>query len=179
MTPNRPAVLVIATLLGNLGTIFFIVALIVALTKLRRARIGRRVVTWPYLVWGELLFYAVGLTLVYIGLLHAFAQPMAARYIGWDPSPFEWELGWAEVGLGIVALFSLWRGYNTRLAVTIVFAVFALGSAVQHINQIKCCGNYAPGNAGLALWLGDIALPIILLVLAVFSRDAYERNVRW
>lgn len=179
MTPNRPLVLAVAALLGNLGTLFLIVALVVGFVKLRRARVGRRVVTWPYLFWGELLFYAVGLSLVYTGALHAFAQPMAARSIGWEPSPFEWELGWAEIGLGIVALTSLWRGYNTRLAVTVVFAIFSFGAAIQHINQIRCCANFAPGNAGLVLWLGDIALPLFLLALAVLSRDAYERKVRW
>ncbi|MGZ3519702.1 MAG: DUF6790 family protein [Vulcanimicrobiaceae bacterium] len=179
MTPTRSLVLAITALLGNLGTLLFVVALIVAFVKLRRARVGRRVVTWPYLFWGELLFYGVGLSMVYVGLLHAFAQPIAARSIGWEASPFEWELGWAEIGLGVAAMMSLWRGYNTRLTVTIIFAIFSLGAAVQHINQIRCCGNYAPGNAGLILWLGDIALPLILLVLAAFSRDAYERKVRW
>ena len=50
--------------------------------------------------------------------------------------------------------------------------------AAQHIQQILCCQNYAPGNAGLILWVNDIALPIVLLFLAYSSRDAYERMVR-
>ncbi|MDQ2871643.1 MAG: hypothetical protein M3R35_00780 [Candidatus Eremiobacteraeota bacterium] len=178
-TRGGEAAAVITVVAQNFGIVLFVIAIVVAAVKLRRARTGRRVTSWPYVFWGEILFYAVGLGMVYAGAYHAFAQSMASKSIGWVPSPFEWELAWAEFGTAVIAIAALWRGFEMRLAATIVFVIFSFGAAFQHVNQIRCCHNYAPGNAGPILWFGDIVLPLIVLVLAVFSRDAYERNVRW
>ena len=117
--------------------------------------------------WQELLFYAVGVSFIYFGLIHAFLQELASKDIGWAPSPFEYELGFAEVGLGIVVAASrAGGGFDMRLAVTIVFAVFSFAAAAQHIYFIVCCGNMHPGNAGIILWADDIALPLFLACLA-------------
>lgn len=130
-----------------------------------------------YALWGELLFYVVGIGYLYTGLLHAYAQGLAAPEIGWQPSPFEYELGWMEIPLAVVALMSLWRGFEFRLAATIIFVVFALAAAAQHIQQILCCRNYAPGNAGWILWVGDIAIPLVVLACAAASsRRSYGRS---
>ena len=120
----------------------------------------------------------LGLGFVYIGIMHAYFGAVVAPTIGWTPSPFEYELGWAEIGLGIVAMVSLWRGYEMRLAATLIFATFSFAAAAQHVDEIVRLHNYAPGNAGLILWWGDIALPIAVLVLAYLSREAHERYER-
>jgi hypothetical protein len=65
-----------------------------------------------------------------------------------------------------------------RLAATLAFAIFSFGAAAQHIQQMLALHNYNPGNSGLILWFGDIALPLILLFLAFGARDAYERTTR-
>jgi hypothetical protein len=173
------AVVVTTAIAQNFGIVLFIVAIIVAAAKLRRARLDRRVTSWAYVFWGEILFYGVGLAMLYAGIFHAFFQSMTAKGIGWTPSPFEWELAWAEFGVAIVAVVALWRGYEMRLAATIVFVTFSIGAAIQHVNQIRCCHNYAPGNAGPILWFGDIALPLIVVILTVLSREAYERKAPW
>lgn len=164
--------------LSNVEIWLLIVGIVVTIVKLRRARFARRVVTAPYVLWGETLFYALGIGFVYVGLMHAYAQSVVAPSIGWAPSPFEYELGWSEVGLGVVALMSLWRGYEFRLASTLIFAIFSFAAAAQHIEQIVNAHNYAPGNAGLVLWFGDIALPLFFLILAFLSREAHERTER-
>jgi hypothetical protein len=169
---------VIRTILSNLELVLIVVAIVVTILKLRRAKLHRTVMTPGYTLWGELLFYGIGFGFLWAGIFHAFFQQTAASSIGWQPSPFEWELAWAEFGVGLIALLSLARGYEMRLAATLVFFVFSAGAAIQHINQILCCRNYAPGNAGTILWINDIALPIVLLFLAFSSRDAYERSVR-
>ncbi len=169
---------VIRAILSNLELVFIAVAIVTTVFKLRRAKMHHTVMTAGYTLWGELLFYAIGFGFLWAFFFHAFAQQVAATSIGWQPSPFEWELAWAEFGLAVVALLSLGRGYEMRLAVTIILAIFSFGAAAQHINEILCCHNYAPGNAGLILWINDIALPLLLLVLAYGARDAYERRAR-
>jgi hypothetical protein len=168
----------ITFVLSNAGVLLFAVALVRTLLRVRHGQLAHRVVTPSYVLWGETLFYAVGVTLVYIGILHAYFQHIAAPSIGWHPSPFEYELGWFEIPLGVVAMLSLWRGYEFRLAATIIFVVFSWAAAAQHIAQILGAHNYAPGNAGPILWFGDILLPLLLVVLAFVSRDAHERFER-
>lgn len=167
---------IIRAVLSNLTLLLLVVAIVVTILKVRRAKMHRTVITASYTLWGELLFYGIGLGFLWAGIFHAFFQQIAASAIGWQPSPFEWELAWAEFGVAIIALMSLGRGYEMRLATTIVFFIFSAGATIQHINQMLCCHNYAPGNAGTILWINDIALPLVLLYLAFVSRDAYERN---
>lgn len=159
----------ISAILGNIFVLFFAIAIMATFFKVRRARIAHRTANLAYILWGEMLFYAVGLTMIWAGIFHAYAQGIAAPSIGWQPSPFEYELGWFEIGFGFVALLALWRGAEFRLAATIPFAIFSLAAAAQHIQQIVRLQNYAPGNAGLVLWFGDIFVPIFVLVLAFLS----------
>jgi hypothetical protein len=161
--------LVIAAVLKNFGLLLIAIALVTTVVKVRRNLTPGRSADVAYVLWGELLFYVVGIGYAYTGVLHAYAQDVAAPSIGWQPSPFEYELGWMEIPLAIVAAVSLWRGFEIRLAATIVFVVFALAAAAQHIQQIICCHNYAAGNAGWILWINDIAIPIVVAVCALAS----------
>ncbi|MHB1550694.1 MAG: DUF6790 family protein [Vulcanimicrobiaceae bacterium] len=163
-----PIAHVVSTILNNFGILTFAVAVVVAIAKSRRASRQHVVVTTAYVLWGEILFYSVGLTLAWAGISHAFFQPIAAASTGWKPSPFESELAWAEFGTALVAMASLWRGYEMRLAATLVFAVFSAGAAVAHLDRI----------ARLGIWFDYVLLPVAVLVLAFLSRDAYERTRR-
>jgi hypothetical protein len=160
---------VIKAILGNLSVVFCVVAVVVAYVKWRAGAASTSGQTFASILWAYLVFYAVGLGLIWFGILHAFFGEMTVRFIGWEPSPFEWELAWGEIGLGVVAIMSLWRGTEMRLAATIMFVIFSLGAAFQHIHQIVCCANYAPGNAGVTLWFSDIALPIALVIVAILA----------
>lgn len=167
--------MVIGTLFKNFGMLLLVVALVVAFLKHRRP--GNEESLAAHL-WTQVLFYAVGFGFLWAGVFHGFFQEIAATSIGWSPSPFEWELAWAEFGVAAMALWSPWRSNDFRLPVTVIYAVFSLGAAYQHINQIRCCANFAPGNAGPILWIGDIALPLFLLVVAylTMSRSAVRQS---
>jgi hypothetical protein len=160
----------ISTVLSNFFIIFFAIAVCTTIVKLRRARAENRPANAAYVLWGEVIFYSVGIGYIYAGIFHAYFQRIAAPSIGWQPSPFEYELGWMEIGLGFVAVLALWRGFEFRLASTIVFVIFSLAAAAQHIQQLVCCRNYAPDNGGLILWFGDIFVPLLLVVLAALSQ---------
>ena len=166
----------VSVILGNLEILLFVIAIGTTFAKLRRAAARHEIATLAYTLWGEVLFYCVGLGFIYIWYFHAFAPAVAAPFIGWRPSPFEWELAWAELGVAVVALLSLWRGFEMRLAATLVFAIFSFGAAAQHFHYMWALRDYAAGNAGLTLWFGDLALPLLLLLLALASREADERS---
>lgn len=162
---------IIKLILSNFIVVLLVIAILTSFSKIRRARIGRRPISTSYVVWGELLFYVYGLANIYSGIFHAYAGKMVAASIGWQDSPFQYELGWFEIGYGLTALMSLWRGYQFRLAMTLPYSIFLLAAAAQHVSQMQHQHNYAPNNAGLILWLGDIAIPLVVLLLAWMARD--------
>lgn len=162
---------IIRYIFSNFFVIFLIIAIGTSIAKIRRARIGRRPINSAYVIWGEMLFYVYGLATIYGGAFHAYAGPVVAASIGWQNSPFQYELGWFEIGYGLTALLSLWRGYQFRLAMTLPYSIFLLAAAAQHIDQMQRQHNYAPNNAGLILWLGDIAIPLFVLLLSWMARD--------
>jgi hypothetical protein len=160
---------VIASVASNGFVILFVIAICTAIARLMRRRLAPLSAEAAYVAWGELLFYAIGIWFVYTGIMHAYFQQTVAPRIGWQPSPFEYELGWMEIPLGVVAMMALWRGYEFRLAATIIAVTFAVAAAAQHLQQIVCCANYAQSNAGLVLWFADIFIPVLLVFLAALS----------
>ena len=167
----------VSFVLGNIYLVLFAIAVVTSFVKIRRASNRGKPLGAAYIAWGELLFYAFGIWFVLAGLLHAYAQGFVAPKIGWQPSPFEYELGWIEIPTGIVAMMALWRGFEFRLAATIVLATFTLAAAAQHLQEMFCCANYAPSNAGPVLWFADVFMPLLLIVLAFLARDASSRRM--
>src|SRR5689334_17910478 len=96
----------ISFILGNIQIPLFVIAVIVAIFKIRRSASRHEVVTTAFTVWGEILFYCFGLGFVYVWYFHAFQANLVAPSIGWQASPFEWELAWAELGIGIISILS-------------------------------------------------------------------------
>lgn len=76
---------------------------------------------------------------------------MAARAIGWETSPFQFEVGLADLGMGLAGLYAAFRGFEARLAATLVLACFLVGAGIGHIREIVSAGNFAPGNIVLLL----------------------------
>lgn len=148
----------------------FAVALCATVVGVWRNHRAGKAADVAYVAWGAMLFWCVGVTFVLVGIMHAYFQPLAAPSIGWQPSPFEYELGWVEIPLGLVACAAWWRGYEFRVAATLIFATFSFAAAAQHLQEIACCKNYAPNNAGPTLWFGDLVLPILLLAAGALSR---------
>ena len=167
----------ITVVLSNLGVVFVAVAVVTAFVKIRRRRISDRRAACD-VVWGELLFYGVGLMMLWAATFHAFFQTLVAPSIGWVPSPFEWELAWAEYGIATIAILALRAGYEMRLATTLVYAIFSFGAAAQHIHQILCCANDNLNNAGPILWINDIIVPLVALYLAYETRPKRAGSVR-
>ncbi|MBV9277338.1 MAG: hypothetical protein JOZ97_03780 [Candidatus Eremiobacteraeota bacterium] len=154
---------IIAAILSNIFVPLFIIAVIVAMVKMRSLQ-SRSEKFDVFLA--ELVFYGVGLGGIWAFIAHAIGT---AAHIGWAPSPFEWELAFITLGVAVIAVAQLWTGRPYRVATAIITIIFFWGCAVQHVNQIMCCRNYAPGNAALVLYW-DIIFPLILLVALIASR---------
>lgn len=95
---------------------------------------------------------------------HVFMGPAVAKSIGWPPgSPFQFEVGMANLGIGALGIVCVWRR-DFWLPTIVMAAVFLWGAAYIHIDQIIRFRNFAPDNAGIELY-ADIIGPAILIGL--------------
>ncbi|BAK37300.1 hypothetical protein MLP_42860 [Microlunatus phosphovorus NM-1] len=112
----------------------------------------------------QFLLFGIGLAYVVNFIFHSFFGELAASLIGWEDSPFQFEVGVASLGFGLVGFFAISRDTAVRFAALLGPAAFVWGAAVGHIIQIVTAGNHSPGNAGFMLY-ADILLPFISFVL--------------
>jgi hypothetical protein len=115
------------------------------------------------------LVFPLGLMSLWAAFGHIFFPEMAARAIGWQPSPFQFEVGVANLGIGIAALYAALRTREAQFAVGLVAAGFLGGAGIGHIRDIVQAGNLAPGNAGPILFT-DFLTPVAIFVLLCLVR---------
>lgn len=110
-----------------------------------------------------LLLLPVGIGGLWGFYFHAFYPEFTAASIGWQTSPFQFEVAVANLGLGVAGVVGFWRSKDYAIGVALVVLCLLWGAAFGHIRQIIELGNYAPGNAGSILYT-DILIPLILWI---------------
>ena len=85
---------------------------------------------------------------------------LATEFIGWAQSPFQAEVGFASLGVGIAGVIAFKASLPFRFATLIPPWAFSLGAAGGHFYQMIVAHNFSPGNAGLVLPI-DIIMPFI------------------
>ncbi|MFT4212170.1 MAG: hypothetical protein QM626_09880 [Microbacterium sp.] len=159
MTEAAPAKSpVILGLLPFGGVVLFLVAEIIVLVAGGAS---------DFLYWTTMnaVLFLVGSSALGSGIAHLFFGPTIARSIGWAPGPFQFEVGAANLGIGIAAIVVgaalppvAWIG---PVIVAVVFLVLA---GIGHIRQIVTTHNMSINNAGPILFL-DFLAPLATLVL--------------
>lgn len=130
--------------LGNLIPLMFAAAFIVAYFVKQPARYEARLLDW-------LLLLFIGIGGVWSGIFHVFFPEIASKSIGWAPSPFETEIGIADMAMGVVAIVAFWRSMEFKAAVIVYVVVFYVGVAINHVYEALMAGNIAANNFGLLL----------------------------
>lgn len=123
--------------------------------------------------WTSLL--AAGVVGVFTFYSHVFMAERTAGHIGWQTSPFQFEVGIADLVQGVLGLLAFRASRGFRLAATIGVAVWLWGDAVGHVRQMIVAHNFAPGNAGPWLW-SDVLVPAVMIVsLSLADRSRTNR----
>lgn len=149
--------------LSNFTLTFLVLGLLVAVFALMRRRpVNAATVVEALFAW--FLFFSIGVSFFYNFICHVFFGDMAARFIGWAPSPFQTEVGMASLGFAVVGFLAFRGSFGLRIAAVVGPACFLLGAAAGHVHQMITAHNFAPGNAGVIFYM-DIAIPVIGLVL--------------
>lgn len=164
---------VIPFILSNFTVTFLVVGLAFSAGALLRAPkpVGAPVIVEALTKW--FLFWSVGVSYLYNGVMHTAFGDMAARFIGWANSPFQFEVGTASLGFAAVGFLAVWRSFDMRLAAILGPSIFLWGAAGGHVYQMVAAGNFAPGNAGTIFWT-DIFLPVIGFGL-LWLQHRYQR----
>ncbi|NKX17040.1 hypothetical protein HGG75_22545 [Ochrobactrum pseudogrignonense] len=84
----------------------------------KRDHTGTRQLSW-------LLLLAVGIDGVWAGIFHVFSA-IASAQIGWSPSPFETEIGIADLAMGVVAITAFWCSRGFKCAIALYAILFTL-----------------------------------------------------
>lgn len=158
---------IIAFTLRNLPVFLFVLAVVLALLRQRRTPLSLRLLSW-------VLLLPIGATSLWAGIYHVFFPDIAAAYIGWQPSPFQFEVGMADLAIGATACAAFWCGQGFQAAAVCTASIFLLGDAVGHVRQMLATGNFAPGNAGVPFYM-DIICPLLAITLVVLARHSYRR----
>lgn len=126
----------------------------------------------------SLLVITVGFGSLWAFAGHIFFADQVASFIGWSPgSPFQTEVGFANLAFGVLGLLCFKIRGNFWTATVIGVSVFYLGAAIGHISNMFATSNYASGNVGADLIL-NILIPFILLGLLGAYQIVKERAVR-
>lgn len=117
-----------------------------------------------------ILVFPVGLMGLWAFMGHVFFPSQAAASIGWAPSPFQFEVGMANLGIGLAGLIGAFLGSpGFRAAVGVVALGFLGGAGIGHAIQIEETGNLASGNAG-PIFYTDFLTPLAVLGLLLAQR---------
>jgi hypothetical protein len=159
---------VISGFLHNFGFLMVIAAVVIAL--MRWGCCGKPLAE-EFVRWSLLL--PAGLNGIFTAGTHIFMPDYCAKQIGWPNSPFQYEVGIADLTIGVLGVMAFWGNFGFRLAATIAAVVWFGGDAIGHVHQMIEAKNFEPGNAGSWFWM-DVLLPMILIV----SFLAYWRQTR-
>jgi hypothetical protein len=145
----------IAFVLSNVPAFLLVAAVIIALSG--RPRTAERALSW-------MLLLPIGVTGIWAAIFHLFFPAVAAADIGWQTSPFQFEVGVADLAVGVVACMAFSASLPFKAAAVFVASIALLGDAVGHVHQMMSTGNFAPGNAGVPFWT-DVIVPALSLIL--------------
>lgn len=155
-TPNR-----LIGLLPFAGVVLFLVAMVIVV-------ITSGTTGLLYNATMMAVLFLVGSSAIGNGIAHLFFGPTIARSIGWQPGPFQFEVGAANLGIGIAGvLVGAIGGPEAWIGVIIVDLVFLLLAGAGHIRAIVKEKNFSVNNAGPILVL-DFLMPLVTLALWIW-----------
>ena len=99
---------------------------------------------------------------------HLFLSDIVAQGIGWEAgSPFQLEMGFANLALGILGVVAIGKRDGFRTATIIAITVIGAGATSVHIMDILAQGNLSPGNT--IQNIANLLDPILLIGLTYWA----------
>lgn len=112
-----------------------------------------------------ILFFMMGIMGLLAAYAHVFIGPEIAQSIGWESSPFQFEIGMANLAFGVLGILSYWFRGTFWDASIIGWSILLLGCFVGDVINYYAENNAAPYNIGPPIWFYDLFLPIFVLAM--------------
>ncbi|ADN35587.1 conserved hypothetical protein [Methanolacinia petrolearia DSM 11571] len=120
-------------------------------------------VVYAFLFW--LLVIGVGVTGIIAFSGHFFKADGIAEKIGWPKgNPFQREIAFTNLGIGIAGVLCFFLKDGFWLAVIVMYSIFSAGAGFGHIYEQRKNENAAEYNTG-AVVAFDILMPVVLIAL--------------
>ena len=120
-----------------------------------------------FLLW--FLVITVGIGGIWNFIDHVFVADMTVALI---ENPFQFEVGIANLSLGILGLLC-WKLRNSFWTATgIAFFTFYVGTAYGHIVTILQTGQLE--NAGFSIWMWDVIIPVLIPIALIRLLISYK-----
>lgn len=146
--------------------VWILVPAIGAAVRARHATSAReRLEIWQR--WWAIGAFGIGSLWMTVAFL-AFPDVMATA-IGFPPTPFLFEIAFANLGLAIMGFRAASASARERITIGLGGGMFLWGALAGHVYQWFAGGDHAPGNTGGVL-VNDLLIPAVMIVLAVRSR---------
>ena len=121
-----------------------------------------------------MMLLSVGVTGFWAFIWHSLFGATVASYIGWAPSPFQFEVAVAYLGFGFAGLIGFKQSFNYWFGVSVIWTTFSWGAAVGNLYQMIIHMNFAAGNIGMILCM-DVICPLLLNILLVYYWRHYKK----
>jgi hypothetical protein len=106
---------------------------------------------------------------------HMFLSDFIADSVGWPAgSPFQLEMGFANLAIGLLGFVAIARRDGFREATVMAATILSVGASIVHFIDIFETGNLSPGNT--IQNISNLLKPALLILFLVASRrvDASE-----
>lgn len=97
-----------------------------------------------------------------------------AEQIGYEPSMFQWEVGWGDIAVGLLGVGVLWRRDSWIEAAVLAWTVSYWGDTIGHVMQWVEHDNTEPDNIGVIP--GDVLAPLLAIGLLIAYRRSAHRE---
>jgi hypothetical protein len=153
-TTERPRSSPLLGLLPFIGVVLFLAHIVYSL-------ITGTTSEWPEELVQFGVYYMIGWAGIGGGISHLFFGRKTSASIGWAPSPFETEIGLANLGFGIAGVIALSYGPEYWWAIIIANSVFRVGAGIGHIRSMVRDKNFAVNNTSILFV--DFVVPAFLI----------------
>lgn len=145
----------------SMYTVFFFILAILC-TFIHRKVSKTRVSTTETLL-AYIAFWSIGVCSLLAFFGQVFFADFIAQQIGWAPgSPFEYEIGIANLSYGTLGVLSYWFRGRFWDATFLGWGILLLGAFIGHIIRYFSMHDTAPYNIGFFIWFYDLFLPIFV-----------------
>lgn len=104
---------------------------------------------------------------------HLFLSDTIAESVGWPAgSPFQLEMGFANLAVGMLGIMAISRLDGFRTAAILTTTIIGGGATIVHLIDIVEAGNLAPGNT--LQNISNLLDPILLIGLSWLGRRAAD-----